>query len=143
MTSTPDGTPPLLIPHLRHVRSLHERVILVTVTPLKAPRVLERRFDFAELPEGLCRLQVYSGFMETPDVPRALQAAISEYGLPVQTHDITYFLGRETLLAMQAGDMGRHEEMFFAFLSRNSQNATRYFGIPPDRVVEIGMQIDL
>ena len=42
------------------------------VTPLKAPRVLERRFDFAELPEGLCRLQVYSGFMETPDVPPSI-----------------------------------------------------------------------
>jgi KUP system potassium uptake protein len=143
MTSTPDGTPPLLMHHLRHVRSLHERVILVTVTVLKIPRVLERRFEFAELTEGVSRLHVYSGFMETPDVPRALTAAISEYGLSVKPDDITYFLGRETLVAMQAGEMGRREETFFAFLSRNSQNATRYFGIPPEQVVEIGMQIDL
>lgn len=143
MTSSADGTPPLLIHHLRHVRSLHERVILVTVTTLKEPRALERRFDFAELTQGICRLQVYSGFMETPDVPRALEAAIAQYGLPIHAADITYFLGRETVLALHAGEMGRHEETLFAFLTRNSQNATRYFGIPPDRVVEVGMQIDL
>jgi KUP system potassium uptake protein len=143
MTSTPDGTPPLLIHHLRHVRSLHERVILVTVTTLKTPRVLDHRFEFAELAGGIWRLRVYCGFMETPDVPRALQAAIAEYALPVQPDDITYFLGRETVLAMHAGQMNRREETLFAFLTRNSQNATRYFGIPPERVVEIGMQIDL
>ena len=56
---------------------------------------------------------------------------------------MTYFLGRETLLAQSAGDMGRREEALFAFLTRNAQNATRYFGIPPERVIELGMQLDL
>jgi KUP system potassium uptake protein len=103
----------------------------------------DRRFELSELAEGIFRLHIHSGFMETPDVPSALAAAIAEHQLPVDPEDVTYFLGRETLLAMHEGKMGRREELLFSFLSRNSQNATRYFGIPPERVVEIGMQIDL
>jgi KUP system potassium uptake protein len=143
MTSTPDGTPPLLLHHLAHVRALHERVILVTITTLRTPRVLDDRFELSDVAEGICRLHIRVGYMERPDVPRAIEAAVIQYGLPVQSDDITYFLGRETLLAMQGGEMGRREELLFAFLSRNSQNATRFFGIPPDRVIEIGMQLDL
>ena len=81
--------------------------------------------------------------MQSPSVPAALEAAFSEYDIPVELSEVTYFLGRETLLALSAGEMGRREEALFAFLTRNSQGATRYFGIPPDRVVELGMQIEL
>jgi KUP system potassium uptake protein len=143
MTSTADGTPPLLLHHLAHVRALHERVILVTITTLRTPRVIENRFDFADVDEGISRLNVRVGYMERPDVPRAIEAAIAQYGLPLNPGDITYFLGRETLLAMTGGEMGRREEALFAFLNRNSQNATRAFGIPPARVIEIGVQLDL
>ena len=144
MTGMADGVPPLLVHHLRHVRSLHEIVIFVTVTTLHTPRAIDgRRFELTELAEGIFRLHIHSGFMETPDVPSALSAAITEHQLPVDPEDVTYFLGRETLLAMHEGKMGRREELLFSFLTRNSQNATRYFGIPPERVVEIGMQIDL
>jgi KUP system potassium uptake protein len=143
MTSTSDGTPPLVLHHLRHLRALHERVVLVTVTTSRSPRILEQRYEFSELGEGVCRLYVHSGFMETPDVPRALDDVIREYALPIDPEDVTYFLGRETLLALRTGEMGRREEMLFAFLSRNAQNATRYFGIPPQRVVEVGVQVDL
>jgi KUP system potassium uptake protein len=143
MTGSAEGTPPLLLHHVGHVRSLHERVLLVTVTTLRVPRVLGPRCKLTELPEGLYRLEIFTGFMESPHVPRALEAAVREHDLPVRLEEVTYFLGRETLLAMPHGKMGRREETLFAFLTRNSQNATRYFGIPPERVVELGMQIDL
>jgi KUP system potassium uptake protein len=143
LTGNPQGTPPLLMHHVRHVGSLHETVILVTVVTARVPRVLSDPFEYERLSEGFARLSIHAGFMESPDVPRALELAIAKYGLPFQLEDVTYFLGRETLLATSKGEMGPREEALFGFLTRNSQNATRYFGIPPERVVEIGMQIDL
>jgi len=72
-----------------------------------------------------------------------LADAFKAHGLPYDLSQITYFLGRETLLATSHGEMKQFEEQVFAFLTKNSQSATRYFNIPPQRVVEIGMQIDL
>jgi KUP system potassium uptake protein len=144
LTSHRDGTPPLLLHHVRHVKSLHEAVVLVTVVTAPVPRVSEeQRSDVELLSEGFMRLRIHCGFMESPDVPRELEAAVQRNALPVPLDDITYFLGRETLLATRKGEMGPREETLFAFLSKNSLNATRYFCIPPQQVVEIGMQIDL
>jgi len=144
LTSNRDGTPPLLLHHVRHVKSLHEAVVLVTVVTAPVPRVSEeQRSDVELLSEGFMRLRVHCGFMESPDVPRELEASVQRNALPVPLDDITYFLGRETLLATRQGEMGPREETLFAFLSKNSLNATRYFCIPPQQVVEIGMQIDL
>ncbi|HEY8073384.1 MAG TPA: potassium transporter Kup, partial [Labilithrix sp.] len=64
-------------------------------------------------------------------------------GLSPKLDDVTYFVGRETILALPGGKMGEWEEGLFAFLSRNSRPATSYFRLPPDQVVEIGTQIDL
>jgi KUP system potassium uptake protein len=144
LTSNRDGTPPLLLHHVRHVKSLHEAVILVTVATSPVPRIPEEeRWDVELLSEGFMRLRIHCGFMESPNVPRALELAAQRNALPVPLDDVTYFLGRETLLATRQGEMGPREETLFAFLSKNSLNATRYFCIPPQRVVEIGMQIDL
>lgn len=143
LTGNPLGTPPLLLHHLRHVKSLHEIVVLVTVTTEHVPRVLEDRIRFTMLSDGFIRLEMRVGFMESPDVPLGLMEAIYQFNLPFTMDDVTYFLGRETLLATNEGEMSAKEESLFAFLSRNSQSATRYFGIPPRNVVEIGMQVDL
>jgi KUP system potassium uptake protein len=143
LTSHTEGIPPLLLHHVRHVRCLHERVILVTVMSTRVPRVLDGRFEYQELAQGIARLTIRSGYMQTVCVPDALEIAIQQYSLDMPLAEVTYFLGRETLLASSAGEMGRHEEALFAFLARNAVNATRYYGIPPERVVELGMQIDL
>jgi KUP system potassium uptake protein len=143
LISNPEGTPPLLLHHIRHVKSLHETVILATVAVDRVPRVTGARFVLTRLSDGFVRLRIHAGFMESPNVPRALEAAIEHFELPFELKQVTYFLGRETLLATSAGEMGPREEALFAFLTKNSQNATRYFGIPPERVVEIGMQVDL
>lgn len=143
LTSNPSGTPPLLLHHARHNKAIHETVLLVTVVTEHVPRVLSERVTLEALAHGFHRVTIRVGFMETPDVPQALAQAIAAARLPLRLDKVTYYLGRETLLATSHGEMSRREEQLFAFLTRNSQNATRYFGIPPERVVEIGMQIDL
>jgi KUP system potassium uptake protein len=143
LTSNASGTPPLLMHHARHNKAVHETVVLVTVTSERVPRVTTDRIRLEPLSEGFFRLFVRVGFMETPNVPRALGVAIKAYKLPFELKQVTYYLGRETLLATGRGEMSARAEAVFAFLTKNSQNATRYFGIPPERVVEIGMQIDL
>jgi len=143
LTSNATGTPPLLMHHARHNKALHEIVLLVTVATERVPRVLDQRVSLEALPFGFYRIGIRVGFLETPDVPRALADAFKAHGLPYDLSQITYFLGRETLLATSHGEMKQFEEQVFAFLTKNSQSATRYFNIPPQRVVEIGMQIDL
>ncbi len=143
LTSNPGGTPPLLMHHARHNKAIHEHVLLVTVLNERVPRVEKNRIEVDRLEEGFFRVRIHVGFMETADVPRALVAAIREFGLPFSLDDVTYYLGRETLLATNRGEMGKRAERLFAFLTRNSQQATGFFGIPPERVVEIGMQVDL
>ncbi len=143
LTSNPGGTPPLLLHHARFNKALHDIVLLVTVQNEKVPRVLDRAVEVETLGEGFYRVAIRVGFMETPNVPRSLQDAVKQFDLPFSLTDVTYYLGRETLLATGAGQMSRRGEQVFAFMSRNSQTAPRYFGIPPQRVVEIGMQIDL
>ncbi|MBL9027337.1 MAG: KUP/HAK/KT family potassium transporter [Myxococcales bacterium] len=143
LTSNPTGTPPLLMHHARHNRAIHSTVLLVTVLNEKVPRVTERHVEVEPLLHGFFRVRIRVGFMETPDVPAALAEAAKLFDEPFDLEDVTYYLGRETLLASAHGDMGRQAERLFAFLSRNSNQAPSYFGIPPQRVVEIGMQVDL
>jgi KUP system potassium uptake protein len=143
LTSHTDGVPPLLVHHVHHVRCLHERVVLVTIVAARVPRVSGGRFEYQPLSHGVSRLLIHTGYMQSVSIPEALSRAADEYDLDLNLAEVTYFLGRETFLALSEGEMGRREEALFAFMSRNSANATRYFGIPSERVVELGMQIDL
>jgi KUP system potassium uptake protein len=143
LTSNPNGTPPLLLHHARHNKAIHEAVLLVTVTNEPVPRVTSNRVAVEPIEQGFFRIRLRVGYMETPNVPRMLAVAIRAFRLPFSVDDITYYLGRETVLAATAGEMGLQQERLFAFLTRNAQQATRFFGSPPERVVEIGMQVDL
>ncbi|MFO0613299.1 MAG: KUP/HAK/KT family potassium transporter [Polyangiaceae bacterium] len=143
LTSNPTGTPPLLLHHVRHNKALHETVLLVTVTNEKVPRVTSKRVNVIPLAQGFYRITIRLGYMESPDVPRALHDALKRRNIPFEPDDVTYYLGRETLLATKKGEMGPTAESIFAFLTKNSQRATRYFSIPAEQVVEIGMQVDL
>ena len=82
------------------------------------------------------------GFMEEPSVPEAISDARAR-GLPIDKDDITYFLGRETLLPANHPGMAPWREKLFALMSRNAMRATAFFRIPPERVVELGMQVEL
>jgi KUP system potassium uptake protein len=81
--------------------------------------------------------------MQSPNIPVILAFAAAKHTLAIDFEDTTYYLGRETFLATDEGKMGRFTETLFGFMSRNATPATAYFGLPPERVVEIGLQIDL
>ena len=144
LTSSEEETPPILVHHVGHNKALHETVILLTVRTEHVPRVDHSHvFELVALGHGFHRLVLHSGFMQMPDVPRLLREATAEKGVAVDFLDVTYYLGRETFLATDAGKMGRFTEGLFAFMSRNAVSPTAYFCLPPDRVVELGLQVDL
>jgi KUP system potassium uptake protein len=143
MTSNLFGTPPTLMHNLEHNRVLHERVILLTVTSRNAPYVADRdRLSIESLGQGFYRVTLGYGFMEDPNVPLGLSQAAAQ-GLPVDIERTTFFLGIETLVPTDRPGLPRWRERLFALMSRNAVRATSFFRIPPERVVELGMQIEL
>jgi KUP system potassium uptake protein len=141
MTSSRDGTPPALLHNFMHNRVLHQKVVLLTIVTEESARVAESdRFTQEELEEGMSRLLAHYGFMEQPDVP-ALLAQAKIVGPSLE--GTTFFLGRETMIATKRPGMARWRVGLFSFLSRNAQPATKFFNIPPERVMEIGAQIEL
>jgi KUP system potassium uptake protein len=142
LTGHHDGVPMLLLHHFKHNQVLHETVILLTVFSEQTPFVKpDKRFTHEPLREGFHRLVAHFGYMEAPNVPDLLRAA-RERGIPIDLDRVTYFLGRETLIPTGRG-LRRLRKMLFALITRNALSATAYFGIPPNRVVELGMQIEL
>jgi KUP system potassium uptake protein len=144
MSGTASKTPPALRHNLEHNKVLHEQVIFVTVKTEQVPYVAaETRLDVESFGDGLYRARARYGFMEEPNIPQVLAAA-SGAALPrMRPEDTTYFLGRETIIATSRPGMAEWREKLFALMSRNATTATAYFGIPPDRVVELGEQIEI
>jgi KUP system potassium uptake protein len=140
MTSNPEGAPPALIHNFLHNHVVHERVVLLTVVTQPVARVADDvRLTLETLPEGFFRLEARYGFMETPDVPGLLRQA----GIPgLSLEHTTFFLGREIPLADRGG-LASWRHQLFAAMARNSVNATTFFNLPPDRVMEIGYQLEL
>jgi KUP system potassium uptake protein len=141
MTSVRDGTPPSLLHNFLHNRVVHQHVVLLTILTDDAARIPDdRRITREELDEGFVRIVARYGFMEQPDVPRLL---IGCGAIVPSLEGVTFFLGRDTMIATERPGMARWRVHLFAFLARNSQPATKFFQIPPDRVLEIGSQIEL
>jgi KUP system potassium uptake protein len=142
MTSASEGAPVVLLHHLKHNKVLHEQVILMSVQTLEVPEVpRDRRLSIHELGHGFFRVVSRFGFMETPNVPQIL-AMCSQRGLATRPAETSFFLGRERLIVGGSFPMARWRKKLFVFLSRNARSATEYFGIPPNRVVELGAQIE-
>jgi KUP system potassium uptake protein len=138
-----DGTPPALLHNLVHNKVLHERVVLLTVETEEIPTVDDaERVSVEEMGAGFFRLVVRFGFTEDPDIPSALALA-AERGLVLKPMETSYFLGRETLIPSKRPGMAMWREQLFAVMSRNARTATSFFGLPPNRVVELGAQIEL
>jgi KUP system potassium uptake protein len=143
MTSNADGIPPVLLHHVKHNKMLHEQVVLLSIGTAQVPSVpFGKNFEVEELGEGFWRVSARYGFMQTPNVPRLLAAALAG-GLAVDLDDTSYYLGRETLLTGGSSKLATWRKALFAYLSRNSRPATEFFGLPPNRVVELGAQIQL
>jgi KUP system potassium uptake protein len=157
LTSDASGAPPVLLHHLKHNQVLHEKVMLMSIVTEEIPQVdAAERVQCRELGEGFYQVIAHYGFMETPDVPAVLRALgqQSGNGRPVATApgSTTFYLGRETLIAPDGrqrrsapagspGRMARWRKRLFIVMSRNAQSATAFFSLPPNRVVELGTQI--
>jgi len=143
MTSNLTGTPPTLLHNLQHNKVLHDRVILLTVVTSDIPYVASnKRTEVEALGHGFYRLTLRYGFMEEPDVPDALAQA-SVHGFKIDLNETTFFLGLETLLATRRPGLPLWRERLFVLIARNAVRANAFFKIPPERVVELGMQVEL
>ncbi len=143
MTGNPHGTPPALMHNLKHNKVLHDRIVLLTASTAEVPHVRpEERIQFTPLEHGVFRVVATFGFMETPDVPELL-GQLQKYGLEFRMMETTFFLGRETLIPSRKPGMALWREALFAWMSRNAHSATAFFNLPPNRVVELGTQIEL
>lgn len=143
MTGNLDMTPPALLHNLKHNHVLHEQVAVLTVVVREAPRVpRDERIEVRELGHGVWGVRADYGFMETPRVHHIL-ARMKELGFEFEVEETSFFLGRETLIPSAEAGMALWRKRLFAFLSRNAQPATAFFAIPPNRVVELGVQIEL
>ncbi|WP_448191103.1 potassium transporter Kup [Azospirillum sp. sgz301742] len=143
LTSSPRDLPPSLLHNLKHNKVLHERIVLMTVEIEDVPTVpAENRFELTPYSAGFFRLIVHFGFMDEPDVPAALRTRRMP-GLPFEPMDTTYFVSRETLISTKRTGLPHWQEMIFIVLSKASASASEYFCIPPGRVVELGIQIEI
>jgi KUP system potassium uptake protein len=143
MTSTASGTPSVLLHYFKHSKVLHEQVVLFTVLAARVPKVKPQNMvEAVDLGLGFWKITARIGFMQDPDVQAILRQARKE-GAAVDLGDVSYYLGRETLLTGGGAPMARWRKVLFSFLSRNARPATQFFHLPPNRVVELGAQIEL
>lgn len=145
LTGNPSGVPITLLHNFKHNKVIHERVLLLNVRSETVPRVPDaERLDIRSLGQGFHVVTIKYGFSESPNIPAALQQlAIPGYEYnPMAT---TYFLGRETFVATDKKVPGfpRWRKQLFRMMSRNAQDATRFFEIPPNRVIELGVQVEI
>ena len=144
MSSNPAGVPIVLLHHWKHNQVLHKTIVLLSVISETIPEVRSSdRLSVTSLGHGFFQITAHFGFMQTPNVPQIMSDAAKYYAVPYVPERTSYFLGRETLLTAGDSKMFRWRKVLFSFLSRNARSATQYFGIPPDRVVELGVQINL
>jgi len=138
-----DAVPGALLHNLKHNKVLHERVILMHVdvadTPMVAP---SRRIEVEKLGKGFFSVQVHRGFLETPDVPRALED-VRAFGLAVDIDTATFFIGHETLVPSEHPALGRWRTRLYMTLAGGALSPARFYRLPPNRVVELGTQVSI
>lgn len=143
MTADIERMPKALYYNLRHNQVLHERVLLVNVKIENVPWwPRQQRIEVKELGQGFYAVTVHYGFMDRPDVPKALRRC-SNFGLEVDPLKASFFLSRETLIASKLPDMGPIEERIYMALSATAMSATSFFRIPPDLVLELGTHVEI
>ncbi|HWT98871.1 MAG TPA: KUP/HAK/KT family potassium transporter, partial [Terriglobales bacterium] len=143
LTGRPNGIPSALLHNLKHNKIIHERNILLTVEMQPVAHVpVARRLLAEDLGGGFHRLTMIFGFMDDPDVPVALRHS-GELGLPINLMETSFFISRETIVASMLPGMMLWREALFAWMSRNAANAMDFFGLPTNRVVELGTQVEI
>ena len=138
-----DGAPSAMLHNLKHNHVLHERNILLTVVVEDKPYVTRgNRFLIKDLGKNFYRVKLFYGFMQTPDIPFALELCGSE-ALPFDMMDTSFFVSRALIVSSPKPGMAKWRERLFVALSKNAMNATDFFNIPANRVVEMGTRIEI
>jgi KUP system potassium uptake protein len=142
LTPNVEGTPASLVLHFRHNHVLHEEIILLAIITEEVPEVPEdKRVASQRLREGFWRVQASYGFMQRPDVQRVV-AICCEHGMRAEPSQTSYVLGRARLLPTGPAPMMRWRKRVFAFMAWNASSATDFFGLPHDRVIELGARLE-
>ena len=143
LTADPTHAPGALLHNLKHNKVLHQQNIILTVETAEIPRVAEAdRVRLERISDDFQRIHVRYGFMESPNIPRAL-IACKKLGLVYDTMSTSFFLGRKTVVATLRKGLGRFQDRLFILLAKNAANPTDFFQIPPGRVLEMGGQVSL
>jgi len=143
LTSDPEVAPVALMHNLKHNKVLHEKNVILTVHTADRPRVSDsQRVTMEPISDDFKRLTITYGFMETPNVPRAL-GLCRKQGLKFDIMSTSFFLGRRSVVASARQGMPLWQDKLFIFLMRNAANPTDFFHIPPGRVVELGTQVSV
>jgi len=144
LTRAKDETPPVMAWHVRQNRALHEDVLALTVTTLPVPWTdPEERVTVKHEVDHFWRAEARVGFMERPDVPEILQTC-KRLGAGIDCDDATFYIGFETILPARDGKrLPRWQEALFAAMTRNAARISDYLDLPPDRVVELGREIEV
>jgi KUP system potassium uptake protein len=145
MTMSPGIVPPALLHNLKHNKVLHDHVLFLTIRSADVPFVSEEeRFEVTKLSASSWQAVVVYGFKEEPDVPDGLREIAEAYPeLDLEPMRTSYYLSRQTVVSAKRPAMRRWRRAVFAFMARNSTRSTKFFKIPPNRVVEMGMQVEL
>ncbi len=141
MTSAPDEMPAAMLHNLKHNKVLHERNIVLHVQFEDVPLVTRaKRLEVTDLGHGFYRMIVRYGFMNAPDIPKALAHA-KQHGIDFEMMDTSFFVSREVLVPNPCTRISIWRQRLFSVMSRNAQSATAYFQIPTNRVLELGAQV--
>ena len=143
MSIHPENTSPVLLHHLNHTKILFEKIIFLSILPTNIPMVpAEKRIKVEDLEQGFSRVIAHNGFMQRPNVPEIMNLA-SKSGILFDPMDTTYFLGRVTVFTTGDSKMMHWRKLLFAFMARVAGSPTAYYGLPANRVVELGAQIQI
>ena len=142
LTSDPDIAPVALMHNLKHNKVLHEKNVILTVRTADRPRVAEAdRVRIEPISDDFKKLVITYGFMERPNVPKALNLCRKQQGLKFDIMSTSFFLGRRSVIPSANQGMPLWQDRLYIFLMRNAANPTDFFHIPPGRVVELGTQV--
>ncbi len=143
LTADPTRAPGALLHNLKHNKVLHQKNVILNVETLETPRATEaERVEVHPINDDFSRVTIRYGFMESPNVPKAL-VACRKQGLTLDMMSTSFFLGRKTVVAATRGGLRRWQDKLFLTLAKNSANPTDFFHIPPGRVLEMGAQVSV